>query len=60
MSNNVYGPISMGRDTGAPPVHLIQETTDDLSKYTPYKWYGGFTDKDGNHIKVEGYPNDTR
>ena len=27
---------------------------DDLSKYTPYKWYGGFTDKDGNLVKVEG------
>lgn len=33
---------------------------DDLSKYTAYKWYGGFTDKDGNFIKVEGYYDDTR
>jgi len=33
---------------------------DDLSKYTAFKWYGGFTDKDGDFVKVEGYYNDTR
>jgi len=31
---------------------------DDLSKYTAYKWYGGFIDKDGNTVLVEGYDND--
>lgn len=41
-------------------IYLDGVAEDDLSKYTAYKWYGGFTDKDDNFIKLEGYYNDSR
>ena len=31
---------------------------DDLSKYKAHKWYGGFKDKDGNLVKLEGEYNE--